>query len=162
MIASRLGESSTASGSTYPLRLYLEPERVAVARVYHGLFGKLGIAPVPGRKLYRFDTRLGPAESSIDVSARMAYIYFRYLDVERAAATYLPSDPRYPADAFNSHSGKVNCHVTSDEEKSSLPDRAMAMVEGFGAILADLEACRLVAKERSAPVAILDQFHPSP
>jgi hypothetical protein len=117
---------------------------------------------VPGRKLYRFDTRLGPAESSIDVSARMAYIYFRYLDVDRAATSERPSDPRYPSDAFNSHSGKVNCHVTPDEERSSLPLRAMAMVEGFGAILADLEARRLVTKERSALQVVLNQFHSSP
>ena len=149
------------SSGSYPLRLYLEPERVAIARAYHGLFRKLGIGPVPGRKLYRFDTRLGPAESSIDVSARMAYVYFRYLDVERAATDSLPSDPRYRASVFNSHSGKVNCHVTPDEEKSSLPDQAMAMIEGFGAILADLEACPLATRERAAPLATQHHLHPS-
>jgi hypothetical protein len=160
MIAHRLGEFSTSSGGSYPLRLYVEPERAAIARGYHGLFRKLGIVPVPGRKLYRFDTRLGPAESSIDVSARMAYIYFRYLDVERAAKDYLPSDPRYRASAFNPHSGKLNCHVAADQEKSPLPAVAMEMVEGFGAILADLEARPLAAKQRSAPLAT--RYHPHP
>ena len=148
MIAPEPRELSVGGG--YPLRLYLEMERTAIARSYHGQFRKLGIVPVPGRKLYRFDTRLGPAQSSIDVSARMAYIYFRYLDAERATADHLPSDPRYRAGAFNPHSGKLNCHVTSEEEKTPLPDLAMDMVAGFGAILVDLEARPLAAKERSA------------
>jgi len=160
MIEMRLRETIMAGG--YPARLYLEPERAAIARAYHRLFTWRGIAPVPGRKLYRFATRLGPAESSIDVSPHMAYVYFRYLEVARVAADDLPSDPRYRTGALNRYSGKLNCHVAADEEKTSLPEHAMEMVEGFDAILADLDARPLGGKERPVAVATGQHSHPSP
>jgi hypothetical protein len=125
----RHGSGRAAAGGYQP-RFYDEAERMSVARAYHELFKGLGIAPLTGRKLYRFATRLGPAESSVDVSRRMAYVYFRYLDSDRAAAGQLPSDSRYSA-TFSQSSGKFNGHVVSDGEQDSSADLALQMVGGI-------------------------------
>jgi hypothetical protein len=137
-------------------RGYSEAQRMLVGRAYHDLFKGLGIAPLAGRKLYQFATRLGPAESSIDVSPRMAYIYFRYLDLERAVAARLPSDDRYRSGTFNRNSGKLNGHVVSDEEQTPSADLALQMVEGFRAILTDLEA-RPLDTAAAGPIPV--RFH---